>query len=66
MDQKAFSITKAASVAGIGRGLIFKEIKAGRLEAKKVGRRTLITSEAIDKWLSDLPSWNLRNSKAAA
>jgi hypothetical protein len=46
---------KAAEVAGVGRTKIFIEIREGRLEARKVGRRTIITPDALAKWIELLP-----------
>jgi excisionase family DNA binding protein len=56
VDRKAFSPAEAAGIAGVSRSLIFAEIKAGRLVAKKAGRRTLITDSALNAWLASLPS----------
>jgi excisionase family DNA binding protein len=56
VDRKAFSPNEAAGLAGVSRSLIFAEIKARRLAAKKAGRRTIITAEALDAWLAKLPS----------
>jgi hypothetical protein len=47
MDRKAYSPTEAAIIAGTSRTVIFAEIKANRLDAKKLGRRTLITDSAL-------------------
>jgi excisionase family DNA binding protein len=54
-EQIAFSPDEAAHRAGVGRTLIFSEIKQGRLEARKAGARTIITSDALMKWLASLP-----------
>lgn len=54
-DKIAFSPDEAAVRAGVGRTLIFKEIKSGRLEARKAGARTLISAEALTAWLNSLP-----------
>lgn len=56
MDRKAYSPNEAAIVAGVSRTMIFAEIKANRLAAKKLGRRTLITDSALNAWLAGLPS----------
>ena len=56
MNCKIFSLAEAAKVMSVGRTFIFKEIRVGNLEAKRAGRRILITSDAIEKWLSKLPS----------
>lgn len=54
-DKVAFSPDEAAHRAGVGRTLIFSEIKQGRLEARKAGARTIITAEALTAWLKSLP-----------
>ncbi len=48
--------------AGISRTRTFAEIKAGRLIAKKCGKRRLIRLADAEAWLNSLPS----NAKAAA
>jgi excisionase family DNA binding protein len=56
MNEKvAFSPDEAAHRAGVGRTLIFSEIKRGRLEARKAGARTIITAEALAAWIKSLP-----------
>lgn len=62
LDQLAYSPDSAARAVDSGRNLIFDEIKAGRLEARKAGRKTLITREALQAWLNSLP---VRTSAAA-
>jgi hypothetical protein len=52
----AFSISEVVRTSGIGRTLVFAEIKVGRLIARKCGRRTLILKEDLLKWLSTLPA----------
>jgi hypothetical protein len=51
----AFSIEEAVAASGIGRTSIFEEIKAGRLVARKCGRRTLILKHDLALWLDGLP-----------
>lgn len=51
----AMSIETFCEWVGIGRSLAYREIDAGRLKIRKVGRRTLITREAASNWLSSLP-----------
>ena len=60
MNCKIFSLAEAAKVMSDGRTFIFKEIRVGNLEAKKAGRRILITWDAIEKWLSKSPLDELR------
>lgn len=40
----------------IGRSLLFEEIKAGRLQTVKIGRRTLVTERALAQYVSMLES----------
>ena len=55
-DRIAFSPDEAAHRAGVGRTLIFAEIRSGRLEAHKAGARTLITADALTTWIKSLPA----------
>jgi excisionase family DNA binding protein len=52
----AFSVEEAAIAAGIGRTLIFEEIRTNRLFARKVGRRTIILKDDLDAWLKSRPN----------
>ena len=55
----AFSVAEAAVEAGVGRDHIYGAIRDGRLEARKLGRRTLITYDALQKFLNGLPPLQL-------
>jgi hypothetical protein len=52
---QALSIADVCRESGLGRTLIFAEIRAGKLVARKCGRRTLILKEDLMKWLQTLP-----------
>ena len=47
MDIIATSINDAAKALGIGRTSIYQLIRDGRLDAVKLGRRTLVKTESI-------------------
>ncbi len=49
MEQLAISINDAAKALGVGRSSVYNLIKSGRLEALKVGRRTLLTTASIKR-----------------
>src|SRR5947199_338739 len=49
------SVEEAARFLGIGRSLTYGEIKAGRLIARKAGRRTIITRDDALNYLRSLP-----------
>jgi excisionase family DNA binding protein len=51
----AYPINDLAEALGIGRSKIYEEIRDGRLQAKKLGSRTLITAQAASDYLAHLP-----------
>jgi excisionase family DNA binding protein len=56
MDVKrAMSVEEAAKAAGVGRTILFEEIRKGHITARKVGRRTIIMTDDLDAWLKSLP-----------
>ena len=55
----AMNVTQAAIEAGIGRDGIYQAIRDGRLEARKWGRRTIITHTALERFLNTLPPLSL-------
>lgn len=54
-EKLAYSIEELTRQGPFGRTKIFSEIKSGRLKAKKFGKRTIITAEALTEWLNNLP-----------
>jgi excisionase family DNA binding protein len=56
----AMNIDQAAAEAGIGRDAIYDGIRAGTLEARKLGRRTIITRDALERFIATLPRLELR------
>lgn len=55
-DVVAYSIDAAAKASHTGRTALYAEIKAGRLKAKKFGKRTIITADDLRDWLNSLPA----------
>lgn len=51
----AFSVSEFCLWAGVGRTTVYGEIAAGRLNARKLGRRTIILRSDAERWLADLP-----------
>ncbi len=60
-EKLAYTINSFAERAEMGRTTIYAEIRAGRLQAKKRGGRTIITVDAARAYLAGLP-----DMKAAA
>lgn len=51
MDPIALSINEAARTLSLGRTSIYALIREGRLEAVKLGRRTLVKMDSIRRLL---------------
>lgn len=53
--QAALTKRQCAISAGLGLSTIESAIREGALEARKVGKRTLITTDAFARWLESRP-----------
>lgn len=51
----AFTVNEFCKAFGVSRTLVYEEIKAGRVQSKKAGRRTLIPVQSALEWLEALP-----------
>ena len=49
MELLAISINDTAKALGVGRSSVYTLLKSGRLDAIKIGRRTLLTTESIKR-----------------
>ena len=56
----AYSIRQFCTACALGRTFVYEEIKAGRLRARKAGRRTLIDAAEVQRWLSALQRITVR------
>ena len=55
MERIAYSVDEAAESVGIGLTKLREEIREGRLVARKVGKRTVVTSADLAEWAVQLP-----------
>jgi excisionase family DNA binding protein len=51
-EKTHYSTTEAAELLGISRIAVFKWIKAGKIEAKKVGRNFVIPRSALERYFT--------------
>jgi excisionase family DNA binding protein len=54
-NRMLLGVVEAAEVANVGPAKIREEIKAGRLAARRLGKRVLLTVEDLRKWIDELP-----------
>ena len=54
-DRISYSVHEAAKAAGIGLTKLRDEIRAKRLVARKLGKRTLINVNDLNAWAANLP-----------
>ena len=62
----AYTIADAAKASGIGRTTLYELIGAGKIEARKVGNRTLIPAESLRSCLASLPAADIRTGRRKA
>lgn len=53
--QRAMSIDQFCERYGPGRTKAYQELKSGRLRARKIGKRTVISEDDAEAWLLCLP-----------
>jgi len=54
-QKMAYSIPEAAEATSFGRTLLYDDIAAGRLKAKKRGTRTYILADELRRYLDSMP-----------
>jgi hypothetical protein len=64
MSVTARSIERFAAKHAISRAQVYKEIAEGRLIARKVGSRTIITWEDAATWRCTLPKMSAKDAEA--
>ena len=58
-DRKAYSVREFCARNGICRQTFYDEIRRGRLHARKLGKKTIVTAENERAWLETLPPLRL-------
>lgn len=52
---KALTVRDAMHTIRIGRTKLYREMKEGRIVARKIGRKTVFLADEIERYLSSLP-----------
>jgi excisionase family DNA binding protein len=61
MTRLTFTVTEAAQILGVSRGLLYSQVRNGDVKAIKLGRRYVITKATLEEMLGhsfDLESVN--------
>lgn len=61
--QRAMSLAEFCHRYGPGKTKAYEEIKFGRLRARKIGKRTVITEDDAEDWLQHLPVIEVRDDR---
>jgi hypothetical protein len=56
MAELAYSLEEFTAETSVSRTQLYRDIKAGRLLARKVGARTIITADDAAAYLAGLPA----------
>lgn len=55
-DKLAFEVNEFCRLHSIGRTTFYEEVKARRLEVRKIGSKTVVLADDARRWLAALPS----------
>jgi hypothetical protein len=64
--KRSFRVDEFAARNSISRAQVYIELREGRLNARKVGTATLITTEDENAWLASLPQMKPNSGDQAA
>jgi excisionase family DNA binding protein len=51
MTRLTFTVTEAAEILGVSRGLLYTQIRTGEIRAIKLGRKVVISRATIEELL---------------
>lgn len=54
-QKRGLSVEEFCEIYDVGRSSAYVEIRAGRLKARKVGKRTIIAVDDAEEWFARLP-----------
>ncbi len=57
MEAFNLTVSDAVKASGISRSRLYEALKAGDLKARKAGRRTLIETAELKRFVAELPEY---------
>jgi excisionase family DNA binding protein len=54
LTKAAYSLREVSDITSVCRTKLYEEINKGRLRIVKVGSRTLVLADDLERWLSEL------------
>lgn len=57
MPQLALTIPEAVAASRLSRSALYDALKNGQLKASKAGRRTIILTSELERFLTELPPY---------
>ena len=60
-QQAIYSISEAINIIGVKRTKLYQLINSGELKAHKIGKRTVIKHEAINKYIENIKPYSSEN-----
>jgi len=65
VQRALYSPRETEAILGISHATLYRLIDAGRLDARKIDNKTVITDESIKAFIAALPAANLGSKEAA-
>lgn len=56
MTKSAYTVNEITKEIGIGRSKLYSEMAAGKIKARKIGKKTIFLAEDVQAYLSNLPA----------
>ncbi|OYV50305.1 MAG: hypothetical protein B7Z78_11540 [Rhodospirillales bacterium 20-60-12] len=53
----AYTISNAVKISGISRSGVYRLLKSGELQAKNLGKRTLVLHDSLKELIDRAPAW---------
>jgi excisionase family DNA binding protein len=60
--EAAETLDELCASTGVGKTKVLEEIRAGRLDARKLGRKWIIPASAKQRWLASLPASQIKQN----